>query len=131
MMKKLLLSFLLIPAIHSTSFAIELHGDLCKDIRMPSKEVLAERLRRAGFGYYDEKTKISQKLGGQVKHPFGIPNLVYQTNYDFNEYLGNNPQTAAMTEMLTPTLIKVLLEDQREAIKCLEDLDVLPRDIEE
>ncbi len=126
-MKKLLLSLLMIPTIHSTAFTIELHDDLCKEIVMPSKEILAKRLHEAGFGYYDEKTKISQKLGGQVKHPFGIPNLVYQTNDDFNEYMGNKPKTSAATHMRTPTLVRVLLQDYPEAIACLESLEVLAK----
>ena len=124
-MKKLFLSLLMIPVIQNTAFASDIHNDPCENITMPSAEILAERLRKANFGYYDEKTKISQKLGGKEKHPLGIPNLVFQTNYDFNECLGNNPNTAIVTEMLTPVLIKVLLEDHPEAITCLENLGIL------
>lgn len=118
-MKKIFLAILLLPTVYNTAFGIDIHNDPCQNITMPSAKVLAERLREAGFGYYDEKTKISQKLGGQEKHPFGIPNLASQTDYDFNEDLGNNPRTIALTAMINPKLIKILLKDHPEALSCI------------
>ncbi len=90
-------------------------------LTMPSKEILHERLCRAGFDHFDEKTKLSSYLGSQEKVPLGVVVALDLALYDYAQYI---PEVAGLMQMRRDELIGTLLKDTPEALKELTEAGV-------
>jgi len=93
-----------------------------KTIKMPNKAILEERLSKAGFDHFLEKTKIKE-LAGRDLYPLGVAIAVETALYDYNENL-KQPMMARMMQLRKPQLLEVLLEDDPAALQELADAGI-------
>ena len=117
-MKKLFTLFLLLSSV-STEFA--------GPVTMPSSQVLATRLYDTlSSQYFNEKTKLTDKLGGQQIEAFDVVIQVDRAIYDFSKYL-KDPLIGLIMLQQRPEIIKTLLQDYPEAIEELKSNGLLKK----
>lgn len=80
-------------------------------LKLPSVEILHERLQLAEFDHFAEHTHISEKLGGKTMTEWDIAHHVHDTVEDYIKKMGNNPECAIQTKMREEDLVNAILED--------------------
>ncbi len=117
-MKLKISALFVVLTIVSTNFAM---------IEMPTAEVLEERLNKAGFGHYMEKTDIVESLANKELVPIGVHNIVFTSMLDYSKHLEETmpgpycKAGQAAFYIRKRQLFEVLLEDFPEALKELEE----------
>lgn len=93
-------------------------------VHMPSKEVLEQRLKAAGFQHFGEKSQqFLKQLAGQELSPIGVVMLVEAAIMDYTNYL--DPVTATTIDMRKPALFAALLKENPETLQELRDLGLV------
>ena len=101
-------------------------------VKMPSAQVLNERLGEKGFQHFAEKTKIADNLADRELEALGVAITVETSLYDYNENLkkgGLSEQQLRKNQMIMkmtkPMLFKALLQDSPEALDELKQLGLI------
>ena len=105
---------------------------------MPAQEVLKKRLLNAGFGHFEEKTKLSERFTESESVLSDVALEVELALCDYEKYLrshGSNPRVFAAVHMRKSQLLAKVFQDTPEAIKflnrVLEEFDEDPKEITE
>lgn len=96
-----------------------------KTLKLPNSEILQDRFSDNGaLIYFNEKTKIIDKLANRELTTEAIAIIIGCALYDFQLYLKGNSHPAIFYRMLINQLIESLLQDDAEAIQELTDLEI-------
>jgi hypothetical protein len=90
-------------------------------IKLPSRQVLRDRLQAKGLDYFVEKTRIDQKLGDKEMYSSDVVITVATALHDFDKYIMNAGQSmipAAMHDQ-QPEIIKLFLQDHLREVASL------------
>ncbi len=105
-MKTTSLLWMLTTLISSCMYAATQEHD--QAIKMPSLDILQERLTHAGFGHFDKQTKLAQQLANQERLPLGVFSTVQQC---IHNYAHSNPEQAQGYLKHSDQLLEILLKD--------------------
>jgi len=93
-------------------------------ITLPTKEVIAKRLRENGYTYFDEKMKLAENFGDQEKYVTGFVMHLELAILDFCE---KNEKICRTAQMSRDGMLRTILQDNPEAINELEELKLIEK----
>ena len=99
-------------------------------VKMPNAQILHQKIEFLGLRYFNEKTHLIDNLANKELNAVQVAFAIERALDKFSEHIKNNPTMAEASLImlsLKPFLLKSLLEDFPEAIKELEDMDLLPK----
>ena len=93
-------------------------------IKLPSAEILQERLNDMGLEYFREKTELHQQLGNKTLHPMGVAVAVELALADMSKIV-KMPMMDELLQMCKSEIIETILKDDPEAIAELKKTGIL------
>jgi|GEM_PF-4205968 len=110
------------------SIALFTAGSTCvamdKKYKLPSEEIISDRLCKAYFEHFCTKTDIVKLLANKELSALAVAVKVEQSLGYYETYLKHSPMSKLMW-MSKPDIIKILLQDHPKAIAELKTRGVL------
>lgn len=119
--KKLLiaLAVLKIAVLSQAMEEIKQQIKACKPVKMPSAQIIRQRLNKFAPDHFVENTGLDVQLGGQEKHPIEVLAIVKEALSDY-ELSVQDKQVANAMSLLKPDIMKAILQDSSEAVAAFE-----------